>query len=143
VRALLLIALLAVQGCAHVAGSGLLWSEPFPRVEVPAVEAVPEDAPDPVVLAAGEPAPWLGVLVVTEEVVSLAERARQRDLLAEALHEAYTGRQWDRDEAQAIVAARELQLREARRAQARLLGLGVGLGIGATLAAVLAVVLGR
>jgi hypothetical protein len=136
-----LLILLTSTGCAHVAGAGPIWSESFPRVDVPAVEAVPPDAPAPVALDAGEPAPWVGVLVITEEAISLAERARQRDLLLEALHEAYTGRQYDRDEAQAIVDARELQLREARRNQGRLFGLGVGLGVGGTIAAVLAVAL--
>lgn len=144
VRVLLAAAFLALapllDGCAHIALPGAPWTEDFPRVETTALPEVPADAPDPAVLDEGDPAPWLGVLLSPEEAERVSVAAAQHAPLLDALDLAYRGRADDRSAAEAVLGAREEQIRQARVGQGRWFVVGVGaggLGVGALLLAVL------
>ena len=132
-----------LDGCAHVALPGPPWTEDFPRVETAALPEVPADAPDPAVIDEGDPAPWLGVLLSPEEAERVSIAAAQHAPLLDALDLAYRGRADDRSAAEAVLAAREEQLRQARAGQARWFVVGGGAGGGWVLAVLVAVLLAR
>ena len=128
------------SGCATVAGAGRIWAQPPAEVVLPEIEPVPEDAPE------GRPASFDdGVLWCSSvEEAEYLLRVEERDAVCrDALDLAYRGRRLDREEAEGIVAARELQLAEARRNQPRLFAAGVGVGIAGTVGLALAIVLAQ
>lgn len=140
---LLALILLFLSGCATTASLGApVFPEPFPRAIATDVPEVPEETPLPVPLDEGEVAPFDGILVAGPELANIAFSAEQRDALNAALGVCYEGRDLDRETCADIVAAREVQLKEARIGQMRTFGLGAGIGGGVTLALVLAIVLG-
>lgn len=132
-----------LDGCAHVALPGPPWTEDFARVEVPELPEIPDDAPPAEAVDAGRPAPFEGVLLDPREADQLVVAADQRDILVDALDLAYLGRAEDRAAAEAVLAAREEQIRQARAGQARWFVVGVGAGGGAVTAVLLAVLLAR
>lgn len=142
-RGFLLVVLLVLSGCAHVATTGAPWTEDFPRYEPSALPVVPVSAPPAVGIREGDLAPFDGVLFSPEEIDEVQTAAEQRDILVDALDLAYRGRADDRAAAEVVLAAREEQLRQARAAQGRWFVAGAGVGGGAVLALVLAVVLAR
>jgi len=68
-----------LDGCAHVASAGALWTEPFPRVEVPDLPT-PEGAP--VVVVVGQPSPLTGFAMPADIALYYSDAAEQRDGLA-------------------------------------------------------------
>ena len=103
-RVLLAVALFLLagwlDGCAHVASAGALWTEPFPRVEVP---DLPTQEGAPVVVVVGQPSPLTGFAMGADLALWYSDASEQRDGLALALDLAYSGRQADRDEAEAVL----------------------------------------
>jgi len=140
----LLIAIIST-GCAHTNHPVDAFTEPFPRVDFPAVEEGLVEAgwcEEAKPLAAGSEATCLGILLPPHKLDLLM---READLLysaEKALAASYEGREADRRYAEEIIATREEQLRIAKEMQPKMFAVGVGAGAGATLLAVIAALLG-
>src|SRR3990167_6168747 len=111
VAAFLVTILVLLDGCGHVGATGLLWPEPFPRVTVPDPTPIPEDTPlSSVQILDGIPV-WCASL---DEADYLREVDDLYPVCQGALDLSYRGRQGDREQAEAIVAACEGQLKAAK-----------------------------
>lgn len=140
VVAVVVVALALLDGCATLGSAGPLWTEQFFRADVPALPEAEGEAQVP--LVAGDPAPFTGVLLDLPDHDYYLAADDQRRAVIDALDLSYRGRQADRDEAEAILAAREVQLGIARQNQLRAFAGGTGVGGVLVAALVLAVVLG-
>ena len=127
------ILLALLPACATV--PSVQWApDPFPRIDLPALPA-----PGPSSPVDTRPG-WVEIEEETLDwllgVEALYDPARGALLLC------YEGREEDRAEARAIMAALEVQRAEARRGQLRAFGVGAGVGGGLVLGVVLGVALG-